>query len=330
MIARVDRKAAMRKTLSQERRKVEDRFTAAEALLTERPGGLAEPSNPVRPVDFSAEIQDAGAASRQIHSVPVSLVHDNPLNARYLYDPEVVKSLAASIATRGQMVPATAVPDAQQPGHFVLVDGHYRKKAVIAAGRQQMDLLVVQNAAGLDLYRMSWLLNEERSAQSALDNAWAWKRLLDEHLVQEAAEIAQLLGVSAPTVNKTLALLRLPAAALDKMRERPDKFGVFIGYELTLASKVLAENELLALIDKIVAQDLSSREVEAIRSQLEKGGQRKRKEISRQYKIRVGATQVGVIKEWDSGKLSLEINLSDAKERAALLEDLKRRFHLED
>jgi len=228
------------------------------------------------------------------------------------------------------MVPATAVRDPSRRDHYVLVDGHYRKKALLAAGRSQMDLLVVHDTAGLDLYRMSWLLNEERSAQSALDNALAWRKLLDEQLVREAGEIAELLGVSASTVNKTLALLRLPPAALEKMRERPDKFGVFIGYELTHASKVLDEEALLTLIERIVVQDLSSRDVEAIRAQLEKGGQRKRKEISRQYKIRIGTVQVGVIKEWDSGKLSLEINLSDAKERTALLEDLKRRFHLEE
>jgi ParB family transcriptional regulator, chromosome partitioning protein len=70
--------------------------------------------------------------------------------------------------------------------------------------------------------------------------------------------------------------------------------------------------------------------VEALRSQLEKGGQRKRKEVSRQYKISQGAVQIGVIKEWDSGKLSLEIKLPDPKERSALLDELKRRFHLED
>lgn len=324
----IDRKAAMRATLTLEKRKVADRFSAAEAVLAERPAGLAVPAPVSSAVNFSAEI--GGEVGRQVLSVPLLAVRDNPLNARHLYDPEIVKSLAASIATRGQLVPVTGAPDPDHPGGFILVDGHYRKKALAAAGRTHLDLIVAESESGLELYRMSWLLNEERSAQSALDNALAWRRLLDEQLVQEAAEIAELLGVSPATVNKTLAFLKLPPSALEKVRERPDKFGVFIGYELFLAAKSLSEADLLVLIDRIIQQNLSSRDVEAIRRQIEQGGQRKRKEVSRQYKITQGNAQIGVIKEWDSGKVALEIKLSDPKERNALLDELKRRFHLEE
>lgn len=324
----IDRKAAMRATLNMEKRKVADRFSAAEAVLAERPAGLAAPSVAKVQPDFSAETGEV--AGRQVVRVALSAVRDNPLNARHLYDPEVVKSLAASIATRGQLVPVTGVPDPDRAGGFILVDGHYRKKALAAAGRSQIDLILAESESALELYRMSWLLNEERSAQSALDNALAWRRLLDEQLVQEAAEIAELLGVSPATVNKTLAFLKLPAAAIDKVRERPDKFGVFIGYELFLLAKTLNEADLLALIDRIIQQNLSSRDVEAIRRQIEQGGQRKRKEVSRQYKITQGTAQIGVIKEWDSGKVALEIKLTDPKERNALLDELKRRFHLEE
>lgn len=324
----VDRKAAMRATLSLEKRKVADRFSAAEAVLAERPAGLAAPPALSARADFSAEIDEGSV--RRVLNVPLSAVRDNPLNARHLYDPEVVKSLAASIATRGQLVPVTGVPDPEHKGGFILVDGHYRKKALAAAGRTHVDLIVAESEPGLELYRMSWLLNEERSAQSALDNALAWRRLLDEQLVQEAAEIAELLGVSPATVNKTLAFLKLPASVLEKVRERPDKFGVFIGYELFLAAKNLNEEDLQALVDRIIQQNLSSRDVEAIRRQIEQGGQRKRKEVSRQYKITQGNAQIGVIKEWDSGKVALEIKLADPKERNALLDELKRRFHLEE
>ncbi len=328
MSAKIDRKAAMRATLSMEKKKVEDRFAAADAVLAERPGGLALPA--VKAPDFSAET--GSEQQRHVVRVPIACIHDNPLNARHIYDPDIVKGLAASLATRGQMVPAAAIrhPDAGYTGHFILVDGHYRKKGLIAAGRQDMDLLLLESDGDLELYRMSWLLNEERSAQSALDNAFAWKKLLDQGLVEEGLQIAELLGVSPATVNKTLALLRLPPAALDKMREHSAKFGVFIGYELTLAAKVIGEADLLALIERIVNDDLSSRDVEAIRTKLVQPGERKKKEVSRQYKIHNGTAQIGVIKEWDSGKIALEINLQDPKERTALLDDLKRRFHLEE
>lgn len=51
MISKVDRKAAMRASLSAEKRDVNARFAAADAVLSERPGGLGgvPPPPPSRP-----------------------------------------------------------------------------------------------------------------------------------------------------------------------------------------------------------------------------------------------------------------------------------------
>ncbi|MBL4953398.1 hypothetical protein JK635_14410, partial [Neobacillus sp. YIM B02564] len=46
--------------------------------------------------------------------------------------------------------------------------------------------------------------------------------------------------------------------------------------------------------------------------------------------IKAGKMQIGFIKEWDSGRVALDINLADPKEREALVEELKRRFQIGD
>lgn len=331
MSTKIDRKSAMRATLTAEKKDVNARFAAADAVLAERPSGfaVATPSsapNSAAAITFSAESSPAG--KRNIVSVLLDLVYDNPVNARHIYRPEVVKALAASIATRGQMVPALAIRHPTIPGAFLLIDGHYRKRGLAAAGHTTIDLEIRHHEGDIELYRLSWLLNEERNAQSPLDNAFAWRNLITKGLVQNEGQIAELLGVSLSTVNKTVALLGLPAAALDKMRERPEKFGVFAGYELTLAAKKLDEPELVGLVDRIITEDLSSREVAAIRAKLETGDQRKRKETSRQHKILHAGQQIGSIKEWDSGKVALEVVLADPKARAALVAELLTRFGL--
>lgn len=327
MSTKFDRKSAMRMTLSAEKNDVNARFAAADAVLADRPSGLAVAPSPRPPATFSAETD---ASIRQVVRVPLGKAHDNPLNARYIYNPEKVKELAASVATRAQMVPATAVPHPTINGDYLLVDGHYRKRALAAAGLPTIDLIVGRHEGELELYRMSWLLNEERSAQSPLDNALAWRKLLDAGLVKNEKEIAELLGVSLPMVNKTMVLLNLPNAALDRIREKPEKFGVFAGYELTLAAKKISEVELLGLIDRFVTEDLSTRELSAIRTKLESGEQRKPKETSRQYKIKAKGQQIGSLKEWDSGKVTLEVNLHDPKERAGLVAELRAKFGLVD
>ncbi len=325
-MSKPDRKALMRKSLAGESESVDRRFAAAEEAMASRPKGLMSP--PAQDAGFSAETDFArgeGAVAR----IPIERVHDNPFNARSIYDPEAIKDLASSLATRGQLVPAPAIAHPTMEGHYVLIDGHYRKRALQAAGKKEIDCVIHRAESDLDLYRVSFLINEQRNAQSPLDNAIAWRRLLSEGLVESADAIGEMLGISKGNVAKTLALLNLPESALAKIREAPKKFGLAIGYEISRAAKTLGEEDLLAFMDRILREDLSSRQVESLRAKIEAAPTRKPKEVSRQYKVRSGEAQIGFIKEWDSGKVALEVRVIDPKEREALVEELKRRFGID-
>ena len=100
--------------------------------------------------------------------------------------------------------------------------------------------------------------------------------------------------------------------------------------ELFLFAKNASEDEVIKLMDRILEQDLSSREVEALRKKAQDKPARKPKEVSRQYKIRNGNAQIGFIKEWDSGKVAFEVRLLDQRDRDALVEELKKRFTLSE
>jgi ParB family chromosome partitioning protein len=340
-----DRKALLRASMKAEATSVAQRFAAAEAIMERHPqglvGGLASTMRGTAPDTFSAESQQkagwgdgrdvSGAVDRALKRINLDQVDDNPFNARQIYDPEVIRERAASIKTHGQRVPALACADWQRPGRYILIDGHYRKRALLAIGATEIECIIENVRSELDLYRLSFLLNAERNAQSSIDNALAWRRLLEEKTITSEESLVELTGLSWSTVNKTLALLKLPDAVLSRIRERADKFGVAIGYEIFLFAKSSSEAATLALIDRVVQEDLSSREVEAIRKKRDSQHGRKPKEVSRQYKIRVDdGVQIGVIKEWDSGKVALEVTLKDQREREALLAELKRRFNLGD
>jgi ParB family chromosome partitioning protein len=342
MTIKPDRKSMLRSSIKNETQAVEKRFEpanvdqrydAADSALEGRPQGLVGPTLAKSRVaaDFSAEIGAAQATrDKAVLRVPLALVHDNPLNARHIYDPEAVKALAASIATRGQLVPAPAARHPSLAGHVVLIDGHYRKRALLAAGKTEIECVLQDVSNELDMYRMSYLINEERNAQSPLDNALAWQKLLVEQKVADGAGVAELTGLSTAAVAKTMAFLKLPEAALAKLREAPGKFGIAVGYEIYQLSKMLSEKELLELMQRTLDEDISSRALESLRSKLEEAKPRKKKEVSRQYRIKAGKTQIGFIKEWDSGRVALDINLVDPKEREALVDELKRRFQIGD
>lgn len=342
MSGKPDRKSMLRSSIKNETEAVEKRYEpanvdkrydAADSALAGRPLGLVGPtlSTPGATADFSAEI--AGTQTPRDNAVlrvPLALVHDNPLNARHIYDPDAVKALAASIATRGQLVPAPAARHPSIAGHVVLIDGHYRKRALLAAGKTEIECVLQDVSSELDMYRMSYLINEERNAQSPLDNALAWKKLLAENKVADGAGIAELTGMSTAAVAKTMAFLKLPESALAKVRETPAKFGFVVGYEIYQLSKILPEAQLLQLMQRTVEEDLSSRALEAIRVKLEQAKPRKKKEVSRQYRIKTGKAQIGTIKEWDSGRVALDVLIADPKERELLVDELKRRFQIGD
>lgn len=342
MTIKPDRKSMLRSSIKNETQAVEKRFEpanvdrrydAADSALEGRPQGLFGPTlaKSQAAADFSAEIDVTQATrNKAVLRVPLTLVHDNPLNARHIYDPEAVKALAASIATRGQLVPAPAARHPSITGHVVLIDGHYRKRALLAAGKTEIECVLQDVSNELDMYRMSYLINEERNAQSPLDNALAWQKLLVEQKVADSAGVAELTGLSTTAVAKTMAFLKMPEAALAKLREAPAKFGIAVGYEIYQLSKLLSEKELLELMQRTLEEDLSSRALEALRSKLVDAKPRKKKEVSRQYRIKAGKTQIGFIKEWDSGRVALDINLVDPKEREALVDELKRRFQIGD
>ena len=340
MSTKNDRKSLLRSSIKNEADSIDKRFPqssvdmryeAAEGALEGRPLGLVGPRVSInsKMLNLRAEIETKGEG-RSILRVQLTMVHDNPMNARHIYDPEAVKILAASLATRGQLVPAPAVPHPDLPGHVILIDGHYRKRALIAAGKTEIECVIQDVSNELDMYRMSFLINEERNAQSPLDNALAWQKLLNEKKVQDGEGIADLSGISPAAVTKTMALLKLPETALIKIRERPVKFGVAIGYEIYRISKLLTERELLDLMDKVVEEDLSSRALEQMRVKFEEAKPRKKKDISRQYKIKQEGLQIGSLKEWDTGRVAFDVVLLDPKDRAALIMELRERFGIKD
>lgn len=342
MSTKPDRKALLRKSITNEAIAVEQRFAPtdmqkryadAEMALSDRPQGLVGPTvvgTMQNSFEGSFSAETAATPGRRILRVPIERAHDNPLNARRIYDPDVIKSMAASLATRGQLVLVPAIKHPTLPDNVILLDGHYRKRGLLAAGKTEIEVDLQEVASEIDMYRISFLINEERNSQTTLDNALAWQTLLSNRMVADNESLAELTGLSAANVTKTLALLKLPESAINKIRDRPAKFGIALGYELVQCAKILDESALLNLMDRVVTDDISSRALEAIRRKLTDEAPRKKKEVSRQYKIHAGAQQIGFIKEWDSGKVTLEVHLPQQVDREALVASLKRRFTLDE
>lgn len=300
---------------------VSARFDKADQLIA-APGAAASPS---RPQGTPAVAAGEPPAENVEVMIDIALLEDNPYNARQIYDEQVVQERAASLASdKGQMEAVKVAIHPEKLGFYVLIDGHYRKRGALRIGWTQLRCTIRKANSMLDLYRLSFALNDEHATQTALDNALAWKKLLDDGVAADLAQIESITGKKVPKISKTLSLLELPPEVMEKLREKPEKISLEIGYELTLFFKDRGLDATVATAARVVAEDLSKRDVASLRKRAVSNATRER---SRQYKIGgTNGAQIGLIKDFDDGRVELKIKITDPEERASLIEELKRRL----
>ena len=303
------------------------RWAKAEQIVSAKPSGLPPSAVPVleKGNGLSSTVE---MLALDVLSVEITKVRDNPRNARKLYDPAVVTQRATSIRLDGQMTPAPACLDWENPGSYILIGGHYRKKALLQNGATHIQIKLLPAKNNFDLYRLSYAENDERQSGTPLDDALSWQELQAAGEVGTQDEIAALVGKPRTTINKTLALLNLPPGILSVLKETPDKFTLTAGYELSLMTTGFSETELIAIAQKVAAGDFSTRDLTRLREARKTNTPRKQKEISRQHKIVMNGAHRGTIKDWDSGKVVMEVMLTDPAEREQLVSELRERFNL--
>ncbi|WP_423200755.1 ParB/Sulfiredoxin domain-containing protein (plasmid) [Cupriavidus sp. H19C3] len=317
-----------------------DRFARAQALVERQPNGFAAkaPLEEVeqRPTDIHSEVadktskqevvpaNDASDTEPYYEETDIALVDENPFNARRLYHPERVHELAASIRADGQLVPGIATI---RNGRRILAGGHYRLRALKVAGKSKIRLLIHPGLSDQQLYQLSYKENAEREQQTPLDNAIAWEALIKDGVYGSESAIAEVTGMSLPNVNKTLSILKLSQPILEIVKERPESFALTTLYQLRLLEGAAGSTVATDMALKVRDEAAVAKDVEIVRTRYETRPARKTKETSRQHKL-VGpdGTNVGVLKDWDSGKVTFEITLKDAAKRQELIEELKAKF----
>jgi ParB family chromosome partitioning protein len=261
-------------------------------------------------------------AAQSLVELAISQVQDHPRNARHLYDPTRIDEMAASIARDGQMMPAIVMADARQPGVYLLIEGRYRKRALQSLGRETILAIVVDPMPELEAYRLSLILNEERNEQTDLDNAISWKMLQDDGLFTSQEHIAEYLGITQSKVSKTLSLLDLPPGVMTIMKTSPGQFGLRIGYELRQLARQLAPAELEAVAEQVREGKLTVAALEKMRSRAEKLPVTR--ERSRAYPLKSGELIVGTLRDFDDGRLKVDLTGAAPELRQAVMAAIQK------
>ena len=202
---------------------------------------------------------------------PIDAIVANPYQPRASIQPEQLNELAESIRRHGVIQPLV-VKHADEPDRFVLIAGERRWRAAKLAGIASVPV-VVKDAAPQAMLEMALVENVVRADLSPLEEATAYRQLIDEFGLTQAS-VAERVGRSRVAITNTLRLLAAPApvqAALNAGRISEGHARALLG--LTTAA------DQTALLQVVLDRDYTVRQTEeAVRRWL--AGSRHRRDES--------------------------------------------------
>lgn len=193
-------------------------------------------------------------------TVPLSMIDTNPDQPRKAFDNEALAGLADSISANGLLQPILV---REVAGRYEIIAGERRYRASRMAGLSEIPVIVV-NADDLATAKYALIENLQRENLNAYEEAAAYQSLMKEYsLTQE--EISIQIGKSRSAIANSLRLLDLPDQVAKLL------IGGFLSAGHCRAILGLKNREeMLPLAEKIVAQELSVRDVESMVRSLNK------------------------------------------------------------
>ncbi len=223
----------------------QDRATS----LPARRGGLGRGLDALIPT-FT---EDAPAATLDID---IDAIEPNPYQPRVEMNADHLETLAASIRVHGVSQPLVVTHGAER-GRYILIAGERRWRAARLAGLGAVPA-VVKEAAPRAMLELALVENVVRADLSPLEEAAAYRQLIDDFGLTQAA-VAERVGRSRVSVTNTLRLLALP----DRVQAALAGGEISEGHARALLGLPAAAEQIAAL-EMVLAQGMSVRQTEEL------------------------------------------------------------------
>lgn len=247
-------------------------------------------------------------------SIPLSALDECPTNPRVIYRTEDLARLGQNLLAEGQREAIHVVIHPNDMERFYVIDGHRRWRGMSMQPQAREILAIVEDLQDpLAWYRFGYQQNTEREAQSDLDNALAWRRLLDQQLIKQQVDIAMLTGRSESYITQVLAMTKLPDPILELMKAEPGYFSYRLSYEVVQVWKRLGNEAAADFARDLLARGASVREAGRLRSRLEAAVNAPPRRRSIRIPLLRDGQSIGTIKRWPDGRVQFSAqSLSDA------------------
>jgi len=190
-----------------------------------------------------------------INEIAIRSISVNPFQPRTSFDEESLNELVQSVEKHGIIQPITVRRTADNS--YQLITGERRMKAALKAGLKRIPAFV-REAGDENMMELALVENIQREDLDAIEVAISYARLIEEfELTQE--ELGGRVGKKRATIANYLRLLNLPVEIQTAIREKK----VSMGHARALVGIEDKEYQL-EVFSKILSQDLSVRQVEAL------------------------------------------------------------------
>lgn len=209
-----------------------------------------------------------------IMEVDVSKIRPNPYQPRKHFNEEALNELSQSIRIQGVFQPLIVRKSVKG---YDLLAGERRLRASKLAGLKTVPV-IIKDYTEEEMMEIALLENLQREDLSAIEESKAYKQLMDKlGLTQE--ELATRVGKSRSHVSNTLRLLQLP----ENIQHAIEVGKITMGHAKVL---VTVENEKVMnqIVDLIIEEHLSVREVEHLVQNIRMGTPSPIKKAKKQVK----------------------------------------------
>ena len=152
----------------------------------------------------------AASAPRDYFTCALDKIDPAEHQPRKRFDPDALADLAASIKESGLIQPLVV---REREGRYELIAGERRWRASQMAGLTEVPV-VVKDVSDAVAFALALIENIQRQDLNPIEEAMAYRRLLDEFEFTQA-ELAEQVGKSRSAIANSVRLLGLPASVIE-------------------------------------------------------------------------------------------------------------------
>jgi ParB family chromosome partitioning protein len=197
--------------------------------------------------------ENEGSQRDEVLEIPLKDIRPNPFQPRKSFDETALLELSESIKNDGLLQPIVVTQDFDG---YVLIAGERRFRASKLAKLKEIRAIVL-NSDEQKMRQFALIENIQREELNSIELAQAYNELIKLHEITHE-ELANMIHKSRTHITNTLRLLQLSEKTQKALLEKK----ITAGHAKILVG--LSEKEQKLMVDSIIGQKLSVRDVESM------------------------------------------------------------------